>query len=153
MAPNPSRLTVRSPPTSMVPAAVAVGCAFTWYHLVVMVSLSRLPLALELPNSGGDYRPRLGEFDRLFQRFYVIGAVMPLAVDEERRGPGDIGQVGGFQVLADMRPPRVLAQVGGEPLGVQAERVRVADQVAGVQRVLVVQQQVVHLPERGLPPG
>src|SRR6266851_2302363 len=42
MAPKPSRLTVRSPPTSMVPAAAAVGCAFTRYLLLVLiVSLSR----------------------------------------------------------------------------------------------------------------
>src|SRR6266436_4466958 len=34
MAPNPMRLTVRSPPTSMVPAAAAVGCALTRYLLV-----------------------------------------------------------------------------------------------------------------------
>src|SRR5579862_658899 len=45
MAPNPSRLTVRSPPTSMVPAAAAVGCASTRYLLLVTVSLSRLPPA------------------------------------------------------------------------------------------------------------
>src|ERR1700745_3690393 len=43
MAPNPSRLTVRSPPTSMVPAAAAVGCASTRYLLLVTVSLSWLP--------------------------------------------------------------------------------------------------------------
>src|SRR5580693_5861354 len=42
MAPNPIRLTVRSPPTSMVPAAAAVGCSFTRYLLIV--SLSRPPL-------------------------------------------------------------------------------------------------------------
>src|SRR6266851_6131047 len=42
MAPKPSRLTVRSPPTSIVPAAAAVGCAFTPYLLLVLtVSLSR----------------------------------------------------------------------------------------------------------------
>src|SRR5216683_1287765 len=46
MAPNPRRLTVRSPPTSMVPAAAAVGCAFTRYLLLVLtVSLSCPPPA------------------------------------------------------------------------------------------------------------
>src|SRR5690349_13204843 len=121
MAPNPSRLTVRSPPTSMVPAAAAVGCASTRYLLLVTVSLSRLApvrargedrgAAGTVPksdkryregvsrNSGVDYRPGLGEFNRLFQRFYIIGAVMPFAVDEERRRSGYVGQVGGFQVL------------------------------------------------------
>src|SRR6185312_2506721 len=117
MAPNPSRLTVRSPPTSMVPAAAAVGCASTRYLLLVTVSLSRLaprtgaggrrrgrgtvpawrgrgPAACAprgkryregvSRNSGVDYRSGLGEFNRLFQRFYIIGAVMPFAVDEER---------------------------------------------------------------------
>src|SRR5579859_1556575 len=33
IAPKPMRLTVRSPPTSMVPAAAAVGCALTPYLL------------------------------------------------------------------------------------------------------------------------
>src|SRR5215469_9680824 len=118
MAPNPSRFTVRSPPTSMVPAAAAAGCAFTRYLLlVVTVSLSRRPcagaagpLARPRPVSGADQRPGLGQLDRFFQRFYVVGAVMPLAVDEERRGPGHIGQVGGFQVLVDVRRSRMLAQ-------------------------------------------
>src|SRR6476660_4519243 len=53
MAPNPSRLTVRSPPTSMVPAAAAVGCASTRYLLLVTVSLSRLP-----PRTGAGGRRR-----------------------------------------------------------------------------------------------
>src|SRR6476660_322100 len=119
MAPNPSRLTVRSPPTSMVPAAPAVGCAFTRYLLVLGASFSR-PL---LPrgrggrngrsprdaredaredlqaaagkacrrNSGVDQRPRLRQFYRFFQRLNVISAVVPLAVDEERRCPGHAG--------------------------------------------------------------
>src|SRR5271156_4331749 len=34
IAPKPRRLTVRSPPTSMVPAAAAVGCALTPYLLM-----------------------------------------------------------------------------------------------------------------------
>src|SRR5215475_5164018 len=170
IAPNPSRLTVRSPPTSMVPAAAAVGCASTRYLLLVTVSLSWLPPRAGAGgrvraegrrrdgprvarDSGADESPGLGQLYRLFQGFYVIGAVMPLAVDEERRGPGHIGQVGGFQVFADASLPGVLAQVGGEPVGVEAERVRVPDQVPGVQGVLVVQQQVVHLPERALPGG
>ena len=45
MAPNPSRFTVRSPPTSMVPAAAAVGCAFTRYLLLV-VTVSRQALMI-----------------------------------------------------------------------------------------------------------
>src|SRR5580693_5392479 len=159
MAPNPSRLTVRSPPTSMVPAAAAVGCSLTRYLLLVLtVSLSCPPpragagADMRAP-SGVDYRPGLGEVHRFFQRFYVIGAVMPLAVDEERRSPRHAGQVSGIHVLADVRHPRVLAQVGGEPVRVEAERARILHQVAGVKRVLVVEQQVVHFPERALLPG
>src|SRR6266536_4134094 len=89
MAPKPSRLTVRSPPTSMVPAAAAVGCAFTRYLLVLGASLSCVRQACGrgggVPrNSGVDDRPCLRQLYRLFQRLDVIGAVMPLAVDEER---------------------------------------------------------------------
>src|SRR5260370_38799465 len=58
MAPNPRRLTVRSPPTSMVPAAAAVGCAFTRYLLLVLtVSLSRPPPA---PRRGERARTNAG---------------------------------------------------------------------------------------------
>src|ERR1700759_1350071 len=53
MAPNPGRLTVRSPPTSMVPAAAAVGCASTRYLLLVTVSLSRLPPVRARGEDGG----------------------------------------------------------------------------------------------------
>ena len=49
MAPNPSRFTVRSPPTSMVPAAAAVGCAFTRHLLLVTVSAA---LAYSIAESG-----------------------------------------------------------------------------------------------------
>src|ERR1700722_9880723 len=35
IAPKPRRLTVRSPPTSIVPAAAAVGCALTPYLLML----------------------------------------------------------------------------------------------------------------------
>ena len=40
IAPNPRRLTVRSPPMSMVPAAAAVGSALTPCLLVLVVSVS-----------------------------------------------------------------------------------------------------------------
>src|SRR6266702_134306 len=54
MAPNPMRLTVRSPPTSMVPAAAAVGCALTRYLLLV------LPASLSCPPPGAGGGPDTG---------------------------------------------------------------------------------------------
>src|SRR5271155_1389014 len=43
MAPYPSRLTVRSPPTSIVPAAAAVGVAILFAPLVDSGTLRRRP--------------------------------------------------------------------------------------------------------------
>src|SRR5260370_12265570 len=78
---------------------------------------------------------------------------MPLAIDKERGSTRYAGKVGGIHVLADMRGPGVLAQVGGELLGVKAERGGVPDQVTGAERVLVLEERVVHFPERALPGG
>src|SRR5437016_683784 len=67
MAPNPRRLTVRSPPTSMVPAAAAVGCAFTRYLLLVLtVSLSCPPPARG--RRGRNSRRRNGGRRKISQR-------------------------------------------------------------------------------------
>src|SRR5580700_11386753 len=154
IAPNPRRLTVRSPPMSMVPAAAAVGCAFTRYLLLVVnVSLTLPPRPQARGTSGGDFRPGRGQFDRLAQILDVVGAVMAHSVDEERGGSRHARQVGGVHVLLDVRPAHVLAQVGGESLGIEAERRRVPDQVADAERVLMVEQPVVHVPERTLPGG
>src|ERR1700689_441972 len=78
---------------------------------------------------------------------------MPHAVDEESGSSGYTGQVGRFLVLADVRRADVLAQVGPELRGVQAQRAGVPDQVAYVERALVIEEQVAHLPERVLPAG
>src|ERR1035437_8778580 len=51
IAPNPRRLTVRSPPMSMVPAAAAGGCAFTRYLLLVVKAT--LSGCLRPPAAGG----------------------------------------------------------------------------------------------------
>src|SRR5579864_8427725 len=99
MAPKPSRLTVRSPPTSMVPAAAAVGCAFTRYLLLVLtVSLSR-----PAPACGRGGR-NLGE-----AMANEAGSVSLLAQRGFRRGgrPGHHGH-GGLEVLGQARRRRHL---------------------------------------------
>ena len=55
---------------------------------------------------------------------------MAAAVDEERRRARDVAEVGGVDVLGDAAGSGVLAQVVGEPVGVEPELARVADQVA-----------------------
>src|SRR5271155_1919931 len=117
----------------MVPAASAVG----W-------------LLMDQTVSGTDFRPGQRQFHRLGQGFDVVGAVMPLAVDEERRGSRYTGKVSGIDVLGHPGRTRVLAQIGGEPRDVRAERARVPDQVTYGERALVVHQQVVHAPELAL---
>src|SRR5712691_9329074 len=101
MAPNPRRLTVRSPPTSIVPAAAAVGCALTRYLLLVLpASLSRPPLACG--RGGGTAASRItGErgapADRRGWRGGPPGSVpLLLAVRGLRRGrrPAGHGYIG-----------------------------------------------------------
>src|SRR6266576_1028605 len=87
---------------------------------------------------------------RLGERADVVGAVVAFAVDEEGGRAGDAAQVGRVHVRGDLGLSGVIAQVASEPFGVQAELAGVADQVFGRQRVLVVQQLVVHLPELAL---
>src|SRR5262249_52384357 len=95
-------------------------------------------------------RTALGGVHRLLQRGEVVRAVVPDAVDEERGGTGDGGQVGGVDVLGDPAGADVPAQVGGEPPDVETDLARVAHQIGHVERVLVVQQLVVHFPELAL---
>src|SRR6266567_8832991 len=94
MAPKPSRLTVRSPPTSIVPAAAAVGCAFTPYLLLVLtVSLSRPA-------------PACGRWGRNSERLPAneAGSVPLVAQRRLRRGgrPGHRCH-GGLEVLGQAR--------------------------------------------------
>src|ERR1700733_551638 len=83
----------------------------------------------------------------------VVAAVMAAPVDEEGRGAGDATEVGGVYVLGDPRGAGPLAQVLTESLAVEPEVADVADQVARQEGVLVLQEQVVHLPERVLVRG
>ena len=53
-------------------------------------------------------------------------------------------------VLRDARRSFVRAQVLAEPVDVEAELLRVAEQIGDAQRVLAVEQQIVHLPEPSL---
>ena len=83
----------------------------------------------------------------------VVAAVVAAAVDEEGRGAGDTAEVGGVDVLGDPRGAGALAEVLTESLAVEPEVAGVADQVARLEGVLVLQEQVVHLPERVLVSG
>jgi hypothetical protein len=72
------------------------------------------------------------------------------AVHEEGRRAVHAAPDSADEVLAHARGVRALLEVGDEPLDVEAERLRVADQVARAQAVLVLEQEVVVLPEAAL---
>ena len=71
-------------------------------------------------------RPHLGagRADGGAERRDVVGAVVPLAVDEERRRAGDAAQVGRLDVLRDPGLVDVPAQLVVEPVDVEAELAR-----------------------------
>ena len=75
-------------------------------------------------------------------------AVVATAIDEEGWGAGDSAEVGTVDVLGNAVGARMLAQLVGEVLDIEAELLRVADEIGWSERVLVVEQQVVHRPER-----
>src|SRR5258708_40153177 len=78
---------------------------------------------------------------------------MASGVDEEGRGAGGAAQVRSVDVLGDPRGAGVLAKVLTESLAGGPEVAGVADQVARLEGVLVLQEQVVRLPERVLVRG
>src|SRR5581483_2652406 len=74
------------------------------------------------------------------ERLDVVRAVVALAVDEERRRPGDAAQVRAVDVLRD--PPGVDAppHLVAEPVAVEAELARIPDEIGNPERVLAVEQ-------------
>src|SRR6202034_4116126 len=94
-----------------------------------------------------DQEARPGGPHRLGQLAQVVGPVVTLAVDEERRCARYPAEVRGVDVLVDPGRADVVGQVAGEAVGIQAELARIPDQVVGGERALALQQLVVHLPE------
>ncbi len=75
---------------------------------------------------------------------------MAAAVDEERRRAGDAALVGADDVLADARRVHPAAQILGDAVGVEPELLGVAPHVARAQLALMVEEDVVHVPEATL---
>src|SRR4051794_25600423 len=75
---------------------------------------------------------------------------MSPAVDEEGRGAAHGRDVGALDVPVDPGRVSSLGEVAGEPVHVQTELLGVADEVLRVELVLVLEEEVVHLPERPL---
>src|SRR5919107_3599617 len=98
-------------------------------------------------SSRGYRRPRLCRADGGRKGGGIVSAVVAPAVDEEGRGAGDSAEVGTVDVLGDVVRTRMLAQLAGEALDIEAELLSVAHEIGWSERVLVVEQQVVHLPE------
>ena len=75
---------------------------------------------------------------------------MAATVDEERRRARDAAEVGAVDVLGDPGSAGALAESVRELLDVEPELLGIADEILPLQRVLVGEEQVVHLPERAL---
>src|SRR5919204_596787 len=84
---------------------------------------------------------------------HVVGAVVMLAVDEERGGAGHPARVGAAHVLVDALGVLVVAELLVEAVDVESELQGVAPEVTRRELVLVGKQQIVHLPERALRGG
>jgi hypothetical protein len=78
---------------------------------------------------------------------------VPPAVEEEGRCAGDAAQVGAVDVVGDARSAYAFPEVVRETLGVESELLDVTDQIVPLERVLVVEQKIVHLPEGALRGG
>ena len=102
------------------------------------------------PLRRGQFRARTGGVYGAREGFEVIRAVVAAPVDEERRRAGHAAQVRALYVLGDAVRAHVLLQVLGEASDVQPEPLGVRDQIGRPQCVLVLEQQVVHLPECAL---
>jgi len=70
------------------------------------------------------------------------------AVDEERGSAGDPAEVGAVDVFANAAQTGALAEVVGEALDIELELRRIAHEVRRLQRGLMLEQQIVHRPER-----
>src|SRR4051794_13324424 len=81
----------------------------------------------------------------------VVGALVALTVDEEARRAGDAAGVGAGDVFGDV--VGVAVEVVAEASGVEPELAGVAAQVQRGERILVIEQLVVHGPEGALGGG
>src|SRR3954471_19510937 len=92
-------------------------------------------------------RERLGEAVR------VVGPVVLLAVDEERRRPAHAARDRALEVLVDPPGDLLRAHVAHEPVEVEAQVLRVLHEVVGREPAACLEQAVVHLPEAALSAG
>jgi hypothetical protein len=81
------------------------------------------------------------------ERREVIRPHLPLTIDKEGGGARYPAHVGALDVRRNAFAPSVVSKVLGEGVHVDTERFRIPNQILGGQRVLVLEQQVVHRPE------
>src|SRR4051812_17369366 len=118
-------------------AAVVVGA----------LPMSFLPTACPTAASGA------GAFERCLQRLQVVRRVVPHAVDEERWRTVHVAPHTAHEVLAQARGVGLRLHLLSEARDVQAEVLGGLQQVRVIQRLLVLVQVVVHLPELALGGG
>ena len=100
----------------------------------------------------GSLRARFA-IDRGAERLDVVGAFVPVPVDEERRSSGDTAVVGAVDVALDSE--REPASLEGllEARHIETDVVRGVDDIDDAEGRLPVEEPVVHLPERALLAG
>src|SRR3989441_4558725 len=88
-------------------------------------------------------------YKSLPQRFQqeLPRAVVALTVDEERRRPVHAAADAAREILAHARLEPTLRERRGGPLPINAQLLGVADEVSILERVLVLEQQIVQRPE------
>src|SRR3989442_2682954 len=90
------------------------------------------------------------------ERVVVVDAIGERAgdrasIEEERRGGVDPDARAGLDVLADARARRRVVEAGSERLHVEPELARVAEEALALEVLVVLEEDVVVLPEPSLP--
>src|SRR5439155_8558432 len=80
----------------------------------------------------------------------VVRAMVAATVDEERRCARNGAEVGAVDILGHACGTGVLAEVTGEALDVETQLLGVCHEVAGLECVLMLEQEIVQLPKRPL---
>ncbi len=84
------------------------------------------------------------------QHIERVGIIMSHPVDEEGRGAAYSAMPPAFDILTHPRRKNMVLQLPAEAFGIKSELGSIVQQVLIVERILVLEQHLVHLPELAL---
>src|SRR5712692_1213771 len=87
------------------------------------------------------------------QHIERVGVIMSYPVDEEGRGAAYSAMPPAFDILTQPRRKNMVLQLPLEALGIKSEVGSVVQQVLIVERILMLEKHLVHLPELALRSG